>query len=178
MSIKLVILGLLMEGDKHPYEIQQIVNERHMKHYIKLAIGSLYYAFEQLEKQGYVEVTDIIRDTNRPDKTVYRITDKGKEYFEQLLLEEMAKHEHVHRSIYAALSFAAYADSQKINNVLQKRIEETKALLEKMRQLYERKRKEENVAKLKLYIMTGVIMHLETEIQWLEQLQQAAAQNK
>jgi DNA-binding PadR family transcriptional regulator len=41
---EVVILGLLMEGDKHPYEMQQVMQERHMEHYIKLAKGSLYYA--------------------------------------------------------------------------------------------------------------------------------------
>ena len=55
MSMKLVILGLLLEGDKHPYEVQHIMKERQMDCYIKYAKGSLYYAFEQLEKQG-VEV--------------------------------------------------------------------------------------------------------------------------
>jgi DNA-binding PadR family transcriptional regulator len=91
MSVKLVILRLLMERDMHPYEVQQLVKERQMKHYIKLASGSLYYAFEQLEKQGFVEVTDVVRDTNRPDKTVYRITEDGKEEFQRLLLDQMPK---------------------------------------------------------------------------------------
>lgn len=50
MSMKLVILGLLLEGDKHPYEVQHIMKERQMDCYIKYAKGSLYYAFEQLEK--------------------------------------------------------------------------------------------------------------------------------
>ncbi|MBB5355873.1 DNA-binding PadR family transcriptional regulator [Anoxybacillus mongoliensis] len=168
MSVKLVILGLLMEGEKHPYEIQQIVNERHMKHYIKLAAGSLYYAFEQLEKQGYVEVVDVVRDSNRPDKTIYRITEKGKQHFEQLLLEQLQKHEHIHRSIYAGLSFAAYADEEKVSAVLKQRLHETKQQLEKLKLIFEQKRPNEYVTKL--YVLKGVIMHLETEIEWLEQL--------
>ena len=75
MSMKLVILGLLLEGDKHPYEVQHIMKERQMDCYIKYAKGSLYYAFEQLEKQGAIRVTTIVRDTNRPDKTIFHITE-------------------------------------------------------------------------------------------------------
>ncbi len=71
MSMKLVILGLLLEGDKHPYEVQHIMKERQMDCYIKYAKGSLYYAFEQLEKQGAIHITNVIRDTNRPDKTIF-----------------------------------------------------------------------------------------------------------
>lgn len=37
MSMKLVILGLLLEGDKHPYEVQHIMKERQMDCYIKYA---------------------------------------------------------------------------------------------------------------------------------------------
>ncbi len=40
MSIKLLILGLLMEGEKHPYEVQQVVKQRGMDCYIKYAKGS------------------------------------------------------------------------------------------------------------------------------------------
>ena len=64
MSMKLVILGLLLEGDKHPYEVQHIMKEQHMDCYIKYAKGSLYYAFEQLEKQGAIRITTIVRETN------------------------------------------------------------------------------------------------------------------
>ena len=48
--------------------------------YIKYAKGSLYYAFEQLEKQGAIHITNVIRDTNRPDKTIFHITEEGKNY--------------------------------------------------------------------------------------------------
>ena len=76
MSMKLVILGLLLRRDKHPYEVQHIMKERQMDCYIKYAKGSLYYAFEQLEKQGAIRVTTIVRDTNRPDKTIFHITNR------------------------------------------------------------------------------------------------------
>ncbi|TGU84544.1 PadR family transcriptional regulator, partial [Mesorhizobium sp. M00.F.Ca.ET.186.01.1.1] len=77
MSLKLLILGLLMEGEKHPYEIQQQVKTRGIDCYVKYAKGSLYYAINQLEKGGMIEITQVIRESNRPDKTMYRITKTG-----------------------------------------------------------------------------------------------------
>lgn len=176
MSVKLVILGLLIEKAMHPYEVQQLVKERQMKHYIKLASGSLYYAFEQLEKQGFVEVSDIVRNTNRPEKTIYRITESGKEEFQQQLLEQMSKKEHMHRSLYASLAFASYGETDKMTRILKKRIEETKSFLEKMKKLYEVKCKQESASKM--YIIAGAIMHTETELRWLEQLYEDAAEGK
>ena len=55
MSMKLVILGLLMEANRHTYEIRQTMKERGMNNYMKLQDGSLYYAMDQLHKDGLVE---------------------------------------------------------------------------------------------------------------------------
>jgi DNA-binding PadR family transcriptional regulator len=173
MSVKLVILGLLLEKEMHPYEVQQAVNERQMTHYIKMANGSLYYAFEQLEKQGFVEVSSIEREANRPEKTIYRLTEAGKEEFQKQLLEQMAKKEQTHRPLYASLAFASYGEKEDIMLILKQRIDELNRFLQKMKQLYTVKHKEEN--RSKMYIMAGVIMHAETELRWLEGLYEDAA---
>lgn len=121
MSMKLVILGLLLEGDKHPYEVQHIMKERQMDCYIKYAKGSLYYAFEQLEKQGAIRVTTIVRDTNRPDKTIFHITDEGKRLFHTLLLKQFEAKNQIYKPIYSALSFAHFGDDQELVPILEKR---------------------------------------------------------
>lgn len=176
MSVKLVILGLLMEGNKHPYEIQQTINERQMKHYIKLASGSLYYAFDTLEKDKLVKVVDVIRETNRPEKTVYSITDAGKEEFERLYFEQLLKKEHMHRPVYAALSFTSYVDQEKVASALEKKIEETAAYLEKMQNLYQVKKVDHSIANLSIIMRT--IMHLKVELTWFTHLLEAAKSNK
>ncbi|WP_162473807.1 hypothetical protein [endosymbiont 'TC1' of Trimyema compressum] len=42
MSIKLVVLGLLMEDPRHPYEMQQIFKQRKMERYINFQKKDLY----------------------------------------------------------------------------------------------------------------------------------------
>lgn len=121
MSMKLVILGLLLEGDKHPYEVQHIMKERHMDCYIKYAKGSLYYAFEQLEKQGAIRITTIVRDTNRPDKTIFHITEEGKRLFHTLLLKQFEAKNQIYKPIYSALSFAHFGDDRELVPILEKR---------------------------------------------------------
>ncbi len=73
--------------------------------YIKYAKGSLYYAFEQLEKQGAIHITNVIRDTNRPDKTIFHITEEGKKLFHTLLLKQFeAKTKYINLFIQPYLS--------------------------------------------------------------------------
>lgn len=91
MPMKLLILGILLERDMHPYEITLVMKERSMDQVIKLQTGSLYYAVDKLAAGGHIEAVEIIHSPDRPDKTIYRITDKGKELMEQLILQQIKK---------------------------------------------------------------------------------------
>ncbi|WP_433742584.1 PadR family transcriptional regulator [Falsibacillus pallidus] len=176
MSMKLIVLGLLMEGEKHPYEIQQLVKSRQMKFYIKMAPGSLYYAFDKLKEDGFIEVAEVVTDTNRPDKTIYRITHKGKREFESILMKQLGQKEQISKPIFAALSFANYANPEQVKERLLKRITDTEDFLEKIKFLYSVKRESEDRAKL--YIIIGVWMQLKTELAWLQKIYKDAVDEK
>lgn len=176
MCIKLVILGLLMEGPKHPYEIQQIVKERGMDCYIKFAKGSLYYAFEKLQGQDLIEVAEVIRDTNRPEKTIYRITEKGKEQFQQLLTEQARERIQVTNPLHAALAFFKYGNTDELLQVLEAKSAETERSLSAMQALYDNKAGV--IDRASLYIIKGVMEHLKTELKWLNDIKEDAKQGR
>lgn len=176
MSMKLVILGLLLEGEKHPYEVQHIMKERQMNCYIKYAKGSLYYAFEQLEKQDAIAVTHIVRDTSRPDKTIYHITEKGKELFHTLVLEQIQAKNHIYKPIYAGLSFSHFSDNQRIVPILKKKIEETQTFITTMQNIYINNKT--SIPRAQLYILENVIDHASVEFRWLKKLYKDALEGK
>lgn len=172
MSMKIVILGLLMEGEKHPYEIQQIMKERNMDKYIRFQKGSLYYAFERLTKDGLIEVSNVVRDSNRPDRTIHRITEAGRKEFNRLLYEQFNILEPYHDPIYAALCFARYGDEEKIAHILGDRIEVLEKVLAHIKLIYEDHRNQ--LSRASLHVMMGGIAHTETELKWLRQVYQDA----
>lgn len=172
MSLKLLILGLLMEGERHPYEIQQQVKTRGIDCYVKYAKGSLYYAINQLEKGGMIEVTQVIRESNRPDKTMYRITKKGEAEFQELLLQEMRKPMQLTNPIYAALTFASHGDLAKMGEALATNIEEVQRQAALLESILEQQR-----ARLDWgarTILLGAIEHLQAEVRWLERIREEA----
>ncbi|KFN04032.1 PadR family transcriptional regulator [Bacillus clarus] len=176
MSMKLVILGLLLEGDKHPYEVQHIMKERQMDCYIKYAKGSLYYAFEQLEKQGAISVTNIVRDTNRPDKTIFHITEEGKILFQALLLKQFEAKNQIYKPIYSALSFAHFGDEQTIVPILEKKRNDTVQYLHTMQTIYDHSKTK--VPRAQLYILQSVIEHITVELRWLNALHKDAVADR
>ncbi|AFQ26313.1 PadR family transcriptional regulator [Bacillus thuringiensis] len=168
MNTKLFMLGLLMEKNRHPYEVQQLLKNSEMKYYIKITKGSLYYTFEQLEKKDFIEIVDIIRNEQRPERTIYGITTSGKQEFEHLLLEQMIKQEDMHRPIYEALLFAQYGDDRLILEQLRIKISQLTLYLTTLQKVYEDKYGKESMAKL--YILSSVILHLKTELKVLGNL--------
>ncbi|MGR5874238.1 hypothetical protein ACT7DH_05995 [Bacillus pacificus] len=76
MNTKLLCWVFLWRRIDIRMEVQQLFKNSEMKYYIKITKGSLYYTFEQLEKKGFIEVVDIIRNEQRPNGTIYGITSK------------------------------------------------------------------------------------------------------
>ncbi|MEF3306988.1 PadR family transcriptional regulator [Paenibacillus sp. GYB003] len=135
--MRLVILGLLMEGDSHPYELRHKMIEREMHRFMKMKEGSLYYAIDQLKKDALIEPVEVVRDANRPEKTIYRITEAGKDNFQKLLLEQMEADAPYHHPMHTALPFVHYGDKSKIADVLRRKLELVERRTEHMKQVYE-----------------------------------------
>lgn len=71
------VLGSLGERSMHPYEISTMLRTRGKDGSIKLNYGSLYSVVAALEKHGFIEAVETVRDGNRPERTVYAITESG-----------------------------------------------------------------------------------------------------
>lgn len=77
--LALAVMALLSERPMHPYEIAQTLRRRGKEHSVKINFGSLYTVVQNLQKHGYVEVADVQRQGNRPERTLYGLTEAGRE---------------------------------------------------------------------------------------------------
>jgi DNA-binding PadR family transcriptional regulator len=76
--LALAVLACLFERPMHPYEMATTMRERHKDESIKLNYGSLYTVTESLQRLRLIEPQETAREGNRPERTVYRITDAGR----------------------------------------------------------------------------------------------------
>lgn len=76
--LALTVMVLLAERSMHPYEIAQTLRRRGKQHSVKTNVGSLHTVVQNLEKHGYVEVAGVQREGNRPERTLYGITEGGR----------------------------------------------------------------------------------------------------
>ncbi len=83
----LVILALLFERPMHPYEIRRLARQRGKGDLVDLRPGSLYRTIERLERAKLVEPVETTREGRFPERTVYRLTEHGREELEEWLRE-------------------------------------------------------------------------------------------
>lgn len=75
--LALAVLALLWERPMHPYEMSMTLRERRKDESVRLNFGSLYSVVDSLVKHRLIEAASTEREGNRPQRTVYRITDAG-----------------------------------------------------------------------------------------------------
>jgi DNA-binding PadR family transcriptional regulator len=86
-NTRIVILGLLQFRDMHGYEVKRTI-EGEMGNFRSISYGSIYSCLRELEKEGCVAGHKEEVSKN-PPRTVYAITDKGREEFQRLMKERL-----------------------------------------------------------------------------------------
>ncbi|RSN49223.1 PadR family transcriptional regulator [Amycolatopsis sp. WAC 04197] len=77
--LALAILSTLNERPMHPYEMASVLKSRGKDRDMGIKWGSFYTVVGNLRKHGLVEAAESGRDGARPERTVYRITDAGRD---------------------------------------------------------------------------------------------------
>jgi len=77
--IALAALAMLYEAPMHPYRMQSLIKERGKDEVINVGQrASLYQTIGRLEREGLIRAQRVTRDENRPERTVYELTDAGR----------------------------------------------------------------------------------------------------
>lgn len=77
--LALAVLAYLLGESMHPYELGRQLKEHGKDRSIRYNRGSLYMVVGQLRKAGFVRERESVHDSQRPERTVYEITDEGRQ---------------------------------------------------------------------------------------------------
>jgi len=88
--LALAVMVTLWQKPMHPYEIAQTLRRQGKDVSTKIKYGSLYTVVQNLQKHGFVEVADVERQGNRPERTVYGLTEAGREEMADWLSDLLA----------------------------------------------------------------------------------------
>jgi DNA-binding PadR family transcriptional regulator len=121
--LALAVLSYLTRGPMHPYELGRMLREHGDARSIKFNHGSLYMVVQQLARAGFIAEQETTRSGQRPERTVYALTDAGRDEFRDWLRElvEQPRHEYPH--FVAALSLIAALPPDEAVELLRRRLQ-------------------------------------------------------
>jgi DNA-binding PadR family transcriptional regulator len=117
----LAVLRLLDEEQMHPYEMQQRIREYAIDEVVKVAHGSLYHTVARLAEQGHIEPVETSREGRRPERTVYAITEKGRDAAHSHLREFLMRPAREYPCFGMALSFLSMLPPREAAALLERR---------------------------------------------------------
>ncbi|WP_078549561.1 PadR family transcriptional regulator [Litchfieldia alkalitelluris] len=123
MSLALFILGSLADENSHPYKLKKILLDTIPIN--KISEGKFYYNFEALQKKGLIEPVETIQKENRPNKTLYRITEDGRQFLEQEIYNSFKKVSKI-EDVYISIYLLKYIDPVKAVFLLEDAIKQEK----------------------------------------------------
>ena len=173
MDLRLVVMGLLMKGPSHGYELKQTL-EGKLSPFFEVSSTPLYYTLKKLEQEGLVTKWSTVSG-RRPKKYVYSLTAKGQEEIKRLLLENIT---YLHRPSFnldISLYFLNFLNSPDVIKTLQGRQRE----LRKLKFLLDRQKRElkSDAGRRREYIITAHNIRVaEAEMEFVQDLIEAFSQ--
>ena len=170
-AARILILGVLRDaGPLHGYDIRRELETWDAEQWANIAYGSIYFALGKLSEEGLLEVVAAEGIKNRPARTIYAITDKGREEFERLLRDWWWQPRAVIDPIQVALTFMNKLPRKELLSVLRYRADLLRAHLAVGQRLDPTQPKGPGAPRhitenFRLMLMLG-----ETRLRWLEEL--------
>jgi len=159
MTNRLILLGILLEGKMHGYQLNEYVKHV-MSLYTDLKKSTTYFTLGQLEKEGYVS-HETEREGKRPERRVYSITEKGKKDFYELLRNSVSSYIPVYSRDTIAVTFMDKLEAPEVRQLLEAKKEKIKNELIKFYQI------PGHQGTLK-YAVDHSIAYLETDLVWVD----------
>lgn len=128
----LVLLGLLMSQSQHGYQINEFI-ERNLSTVTDMKKPTAYATLDKLNQKGYIDI-QIEQEGNRPARKVYSINESGKQYFYQLLLDNLSFAESVNYQGDIGLMFIDFLPMDKVIPALKERLIKNQKLVDTFKQ--------------------------------------------
>lgn len=120
--LALTVLALLHHKPLHPYGVQRLIKQWGKDQVVNVSQrASLYRTIERLHAEGLITVRETGRDLAYPERTVYELTDAGREVAREWLDQMLAAPKQEYPQFPAALSHLLMFTPQEALRALERR---------------------------------------------------------
>ncbi len=163
MSLGHVLLGLLVPGDRHGYELKQSYDAR-FPAARPLASGQVYAALSRLTRDGLV-VPGAPERAGGPDRTAYALTEVGRAEFARWLDEVEPPSPFVANPLAVKVTLAVLTSGEQAARAYLRR--QRAAHLQRMRE-YTRLKTSPDVSLAGVLAADYALEHLDADLRWID----------
>jgi DNA-binding PadR family transcriptional regulator len=117
-----LILGILTERERNPYDITKMLRALQTKKWLPIADSTVYATINNLKKKGLIDGR-IERDRNLPEKTIYSITNDGEKELHSSVLSYLEEDSSASSSFDIGILLMHNLNKQEIQSLLKKKLE-------------------------------------------------------
>ncbi|MEW1847809.1 PadR family transcriptional regulator [Nonomuraea angiospora] len=163
--LALAVLTVAGQRPMHPYEMASVLRARGKDQDMPIKWGSLYTVVRNLEKHGLIEAVESGRQGARPERTVYRVTEAGREEADDWTRELLSTPVQEPSAFEAGLSVLGGLGPDEVVPLLRQRLDLLEQQLQEARRALERDR--EQVPRLFLLESEYALAMREAEVGWV-----------
>lgn len=130
MPLQHAVLALLADGPSHGYDLKDRF-EHAVGPQWGLNVGHLYQVLDRLRRDG-LATTEVVTQSQRPDRTVYRITDDGRTELDTWLTMPVSRSRGYRDDFFLKLVAAARRDPEQLAAIIrtqrQRHLQELRSL--------------------------------------------------
>ncbi len=132
MSSEYALLGLLLDGPKHGYELaRRFSPETPLGDICPLEVSMLYALLKKHEKAGFIEA-QLENQGARPPKRTFHLTDLGRATFMDWVRSPVSRTPEIRLDFLVKLYFARQLGSDDVGALIGRQIEVCRSLLERL----------------------------------------------
>jgi DNA-binding PadR family transcriptional regulator len=168
--LALAVMALLYERPMHPYEMVTMMRERGKHETVRLRYSSLYSVVSAMERAGLISPRETVREGRRPERTIYEITDAGREEFLTWLRELLREPVKEYTQFAAGLSFLPGLPPEEAAALLEERVGRLEVETGQMRARIDDAREQYALPRLYVVESEHELMLREAELEWVRGL--------
>jgi len=174
MKVQIYILGFLIRfGSQYGYKLKQLLSE-YAADFARIKLPTIYYHLDKMKEKGLVSVSEE-REGNKPERTVYGITEAGKKEFHKLLETAAQNYCEFQFGQDAVLYFMEFLEPAHVKEGFRKQKKNVAKVLKHIRAHQTEKLAEiakiqesEEIQEMARLIFDHHFLHYQAELEWLE----------
>lgn len=167
-QIEIILLALLYEEERYGYEIETVIEERHMRNWTKIGFSSIYNSLKNLEIKELIG-SRYEEEFGSPARKVYFVKDSAREFVRETIKNILHSPQRVYSEFSIGLAFSHFLTKEEVYECLLK----YRGGLEKRRQIILLNYSNEPEVQSKIHLkalFTHPLKLIEAEIEWINDL--------